>query len=150
MGGTHPFGQTGAILPRIAARRRIEREDLVFVAAHKHRMGWQTMATILRVNVLDLRRACERGYVEAEPEPPAPKPKTNNLPTVDPLKVLRAIQRGAASAADIADLVSCSPRHATALVGDLKRLGWLAGDGRSYVGWVVTAAGVEALRGVQP
>lgn len=151
MSGLQPRSPHGAALKIEPARRKVEPAHLRFVEQHGHRMSWQAMAAACGVNQSDLKRAFERkdapAAKAAEPvkaPPAAPK----NLPGIDPLAVLAAIKRGAASAADISDLVQCSPKHATALVSDLKRRGWLAGQSWAVSGWLVTAAGERALLGV--
>lgn len=148
--------------PRLSfdpARRRIEPADVAFAQANKHRMGWQTMANIRAVNMVDLRRHCELGYAVANPAPVAPaasKPKSpppparKAPPPLDPVRVLRAIRRGAASHDDLAELLSITPGHAKRATADLKARGWLAGYAGSLSGWVITKAGDAAIWNARP
>lgn len=134
------------------ARRGVEREHLAFVEAHKHRMSWQAMAKACGVNQHDLRRACDRAYAGGDAPPPAtaevgkPVGSANSRPVIPPLKVLRAIHKGARSREDLADLLSVAPGGLTRPITFLRQTGWLAGNAGAYSGWVVTNAGLQALR----
>lgn len=135
------------------ARRKIEPSDVEFAMANKHRMGWQTIANIRAVNMADLRRHCERGAglggltpVEAKPTPPA----AVRCPKINLLAALGAIHEGATSHQDIADLIQCSVSGAGVAVMRLKEKFWLAGNGRSRGGWVITIAGLAALKAAKP
>lgn len=137
--------------PRMAvesSRRRIEREDIAFAQANKHRMGWQAMARIRGVNQTDLKMACDRGYSDI-PTKAAEKPAlpaSGRGQPFDPLRILEAIQKGAACLEDISDICHISRSHAGQLIKQLKAEGLLSGHGRGLTGWLVTGAGLIALR----
>lgn len=139
-----------------SSRRHIEPADIAFANANKHRLGWQTMAKMRGVNMHDLRRACDKAYAEAvkvaaEPQarPAARAPAPVRQRSADPLRVLSAIVRGAASYADLTELLGCSRTSINNALTFLKRAGWLAGHARSYAGWVITEPGHAALRKAQ-
>jgi hypothetical protein len=132
----------------VPARRAVTAEHLKFVEANRHRMGWQALAACCGVNQTDLRRRCDAGFVEvAAAEPAAKPPLTGSVrDAVDPLKVLRAILKGARSCEDLADACGIGVKHAGRVVTRLRQCGWLAGHGRSFAGWLVTDAGYKALK----
>lgn len=139
-------------LPSCTARRRIQREHIDYALANKHRMGWQALANICGVNRIDLQQACERGYAGpvSKAEALAASARADDAPAkrpqVDPIIALHAIHRGAQCLEDIADFAECARSHAGKLVTELRTQGLMAGDRRSWTGWLVTKAGVTALQ----
>jgi hypothetical protein len=132
-----------------SSRRKIERDDIVFANANKHRLGWQTIANIRGVNMLGLRKACEFGFADPEPAPPKAAVATPTA-KLEGLRLLRVIQGGAASVDDLREALGYSRSHIGKIIGLLKAEGLLAGHARAASGWVVTKAGDAALWNARP
>lgn len=126
--------------------RGVQTEHVRFVAANRHRMSWQTMAAILRVNVNDLRRHCDKAFAAAQPEPAAPPAtKPAYREPCDRALVLDAARRGAVSYEDFSDACEISRTDAARMVAHLRHEGLIAASGLGG-GWQLTTAGAKALR----
>lgn len=136
------FGLDGqpSHLPNVTSRREVSPEDVQFALANKHRMGWQTLATIRAVNREDLRRHVERWLNPPPVAPPVEKPR---VPM--PIRVLSAIAQGAARPQEIITALGVTEATVHCAVRRLKVDGYLTGRAGAANPWAISPAGYDAL-----
>lgn len=134
-------GLTGVVswAPNDTPKRGITAAEIG--TAHQRRaagQGWQTIANILGLNVLDLRIACKDPALDPSFRPAEPAPATRSSQAKPPrrandgcqIATLGAIADGAATGADIFRRTHLDHSSIYGAVAEARRAGRLGGSGR--------------------
>jgi hypothetical protein len=135
-------------------KRKLSPEEIRDALARRRRgQGWQTIANIHGLNVIDLRRACGDPDLPPEFQPeaaPAPARKLRSRPGDRSLgSVLEALEAGARTGAEICAATQLGVNAIYELIAIAQRKGLAAGEGRQRTLRLTDAgrAWLEARRG---